>query len=68
VSAKDFVMPQQKLNDFSFISGGNQATFPFKRINNHLYIPVSVNGHSLQFMLDTGGHQEQGRAAGTWSR
>ncbi|MGH8428145.1 MAG: aspartyl protease family protein [Gammaproteobacteria bacterium] len=55
VADSDFAMPQQKLNDFSFVGGGNEATFPFKLINNHIYIPVNVNDHAFQFMLDTGG-------------
>lgn len=54
VNARDFAMPKQTINDFSFVGGGNRATIPFKLINNHIYISTKVDGHSLQFMVDTG--------------
>ncbi|MGH8127708.1 MAG: aspartyl protease family protein [Gammaproteobacteria bacterium] len=55
VNAEDFIKPQQELNDFSLTGGKQEATIPFKFINNHIYIRVGVNGHALQFILDTGG-------------
>ncbi len=55
VTAAEFAMPGQELKDVSFVGGGNKATIPFKLINNHIYIQVSINGHPLHFMFDTGG-------------
>lgn len=55
VTAADFAQPQQKLNDFSIVGGKQEATIPFKLINNHIYIQAGVNGHPLQIVLDTGG-------------
>jgi len=50
-----FAPPKQNLQDFSFLGGGNSATIPIQIINDHIYLPVSINGHTLHFMLDTGG-------------
>ncbi|MGH8147188.1 MAG: aspartyl protease family protein, partial [Rhodanobacteraceae bacterium] len=54
LSDTDFAMPKQAFHDTSIIGGGNKATIPFKLVNNHIYIPVTVNGHSLRFIVDTG--------------
>jgi predicted aspartyl protease len=54
VSAEDFAMPGQKINDFSFVGGGDKATIPFKLINNHIFVSAKMDGHPLQFMVDTG--------------
>lgn len=40
-------------NNFE-IKEGNQVTIPFQLINNLIFLPVSVNGVSLTFLLDTG--------------
>lgn len=55
ISPDRFAPPKQNLQDFSFLDGGNNATVPIEIINNHVYLPVSINGHTLHFMLDTGG-------------
>lgn len=54
LSDADFAMPKQAFHDTSIIEGGNKATIPFKLVNNHIYIPATVNGHSLRFIVDTG--------------
>lgn len=72
VSDSDFAMPKQALHDFSIAGGAGEATIPFKLINNHLYIQVTVNGHPLQFMLDSGGANiltpEAAKSAGVESK
>lgn len=55
VPADRFAPPKQDLRDFAFLDGGNNATIPIQIINNHVYLPVTINGHLLLFMLDTGG-------------
>lgn len=55
VTDADFAMPRQKFTDYAFVGGGSEATIPFRLINNHIYIPVSVDGHPFDFMVDTGG-------------
>ncbi|HET9818644.1 MAG TPA: PDZ domain-containing protein [Rhodanobacteraceae bacterium] len=55
VSAANFAMPKQVIHDTSIVGGGNRTTIPFKLVNDVILIPVSVNGHSLEFAVDTGG-------------
>jgi len=55
IPAGSFAPPKQDLNDFTFLDGGHSAIVPIQVINNHVYLPVSINGHELHFMLDTGG-------------
>jgi hypothetical protein len=55
VPANRFAPPQQDLHDFAFLDGGNRATIPIEIFNNHVYLPVTINGHVLHFMFDTGG-------------
>lgn len=55
IPADRFAPPKQELNDFAFIDGGNSASIPIQVINNHIYLPVTINHHVLHFMLDTGG-------------
>lgn len=63
INDKDFAVPGQHLNDFSFIGGGNTATIPFKLVNNHIHIRVKVNGHPLHFVLDSGSRNILSRQA-----
>jgi hypothetical protein len=55
IAADRFAPPKQDLHDFAFLDGDNSATIPIQIINNHIYLPVTINGHVLHFMLDTGG-------------
>ena len=49
--------PKEDIHDFSIAGGARSATVPFRLINNHIYVDVSVNGSKpLLFMFDTGGH------------
>ncbi len=55
VSDGTFSMPQEKLADFSIAGGATEATIPFELVNSHVYIPVRVDAHPFEFMLDSGG-------------
>lgn len=55
VSNADFAMPQQHFDDFALIGGANAVTIPFELVSNHIYIHVTVNGHPLHFLFDSGG-------------
>ncbi|HEX5313876.1 MAG TPA: retropepsin-like aspartic protease, partial [Gammaproteobacteria bacterium] len=52
-NAKDFAMPQQNLNDYAFLGGGNQATMPFQLIHNRVYLGATVGSQPLQLQLDS---------------
>jgi len=39
---------------FQFTSNADKVKVPFKLLNNLIFIPVSVNGVSMTFLLDTG--------------
>jgi len=41
-------------NGFEFENEKNKITIPFQLINNLIFIPVTVNGAPLNFLLDTG--------------
>ena len=49
-----YAMPKVTLTDFD-IAGGNETTFPFQLINNHIYARTTVNGKPFTFVFDTGG-------------
>lgn len=53
IAAAAFARPPQELHDFSMLRGP-QAAIPFELINNHVYVPVKVNGYALRLLLDTG--------------
>jgi hypothetical protein len=46
--------PVSHARDFS-IAGGSETTIPFELIDNHVYLPVTINGKGpYQFIFDTG--------------
>jgi hypothetical protein len=52
-----FRRPEQTLRDYAIAGGSHRTTVPFRLINNHVFVEVSVNGsRPLPFMFDTGGH------------
>ncbi len=49
-----FAPPPPPKRDFGF-AGGKSTTFPFKLVNNHIYLEVRLNGRPYEFLFDTGG-------------
>lgn len=51
-----FSLPARQPVDWSVPASGS-VTVPFKLLNNHIVMDVSINGHGpFPFILDTGGH------------
>ena len=44
-------------SDFQINNLKNKVTIPFQLINNLIFIPVTLNGEELTFLLDTGVEQ-----------
>jgi len=55
IPAADFAPPTQQIDDLRFTAGGTGATVPVDVIQNTIVVPVTVDGHALRFILDTGG-------------
>jgi hypothetical protein len=50
-----FQKPKESPRDFQFASGGEAGDIPFELYNNHIYLPVQMNGsRARRFLLDTG--------------
>ena len=49
-----FEVPVQDAGDFQFLKGDRSEDVPFKLIENHLYLPVTINGQEKVWCLDTG--------------
>ena len=49
-----FAPPGPPKRDFGFVSG-KSTTFPFRLVNNHIYMQVKLNGRPYEFLFDTGG-------------
>ena len=51
-----FAPPPPPKPDFGFIGGASSATVPMTLVNNHMYVPVSLNGKGpFDLVFDTGG-------------
>jgi len=50
-----FAVPGQAFTDVTFVAHGTQARVAVEVVNNHVFVPVRLDGHALRFMLDTGG-------------
>ena len=50
-----FDVPGQSFADVAFAGGAVQARVAIEVANNHVFVPVLLDGHALRFMLDTGG-------------
>ena len=50
-----FDVPAQAFADVVFVDGAAQARVAMAIANHHVFVPVSLDGHALRFMLDTGG-------------
>jgi hypothetical protein len=58
-----FDVPRQAFDDVVFTDGGAAARIPIDIVNHHVFVDVTVDGHPLRFMVDTGGVNLVARAA-----
>lgn len=49
-----FAPPAPPKRDFG-IAGAKSTTFPFRLVNNHIYMQVRLNGRPYELLFDTGG-------------
>lgn len=49
-----FQPPATDVRDFHFTNGKSAEDIPFQFIENHIYIPVEMGGHTRLWVLDTG--------------
>lgn len=54
-----FTVPLLLLNGCALLSSQKSIDIPFRLLNNHILLPVTVNGKSMEFILDTSAHQTQ---------
>lgn len=51
-----FATPPPPAADFTLAGGATSTTVPFELINNHIYVPIRLNGHGpYRLLCDTGG-------------
>ncbi len=49
-----FMPPSGDVQDFTFTSGWKAENIPFRLIENHIYLPVTVGGKERLWVLDSG--------------
>ena len=55
IAASRFDPPKQVVDALEFPAGKDRVSIPFKLLNNHIYLPVSLNGKVCdQMIFDTG--------------
>lgn len=54
VTQTAFAPPGPPKRDYGFLNG-KSTTFPFRLVNNHIYLDVRLNGRPYEFLFDTGG-------------
>ena len=55
VAEREFDVPDGASDDVDFVNGGDRASIDVAVIQNTVVVPVSVDGHALRFVLDSGG-------------
>ncbi len=50
-----FDIPAPPPADYEFAGGATSVTVPFQYINQHLFVPIKIDGQSFQAIFDTGG-------------
>ncbi len=54
IDARAFAPPIEQFKDFEFLLNARQAHVRVAVFNNHIFVPVTINGQAMRFMLDTG--------------
>jgi len=49
-----FIPPEKDIVDFEFLSTESAEDIPFKYIENHIFLPVNINGKEKLWVLDCG--------------
>ena len=55
IAEADFKAPSGGVGQVEFVAGDESATIGVAVIQNTIVVPVSIDGHSLSFVLDSGG-------------
>jgi hypothetical protein len=49
-----FEPPEKDIKDYSFANGKSVENLPFKYIENHIYLPITIKGKTMLWILDSG--------------